>query len=82
MSETQNIEVFPDDFSPVRTTSSRAKETEKVNEDATTMDERNDEEQQKTSEEIGKEQLLNPEVCSVTKSKVSRKSRSQSSTTS
>ncbi len=54
MSETQNIEVFPDDFSPVRTRSSRAKQTEKVNEDATTMEE----EQQKTSEEIGKEQLL------------------------
>ena len=57
MSETQNIEVFPDDFSPFRTRSSRAKETEKVNEDATTMDERNEEEQQKTSEEIGNEQL-------------------------
>ena len=82
MSETQNIEVFPDDFSPVRTRSSRAKETEKVNEDATTMDERNEKELQKTSEEIGKEQLLNSEARSVTKSKVSRKSKSQSSTTS
>ncbi len=58
MTETQNIEVFADDFSPVRTRSSRAKEMGKVNEDATTTDERNEEEQQKTREEIGKAQLL------------------------
>ena len=82
MSETQNMEVSTDDFSPVRTRSSRAKEKGKVNEDATIANERNDEEQSKTSEETDNEYLPNSEVRSVTKSKGSRKSKSHSSTTS
>ena len=77
MSETQNMEVSTDDFSPVKTRSSPAKEKGKVNEDATTANERNDEEQSKTSEEIDNENLPNSEVCSVTKSKGLRKSEAE-----
>ena len=65
---------YLDDFSPVRTRSSCAKKNEKVNEDAILADERNDEEQSKTSEETDNENLLNSEV--------RRKSKSNSSRTS
>ena len=52
MSQTQNIELSTDDFSPVRTRSSRAKEKEKVNEDATTANERNDRSDQKLARKL------------------------------